>query len=36
MAPPTTVPMINCIPQAGLGDHDADNSGGPTDGDGCT
>jgi hypothetical protein len=36
MAPHVTVPMINCIPQGGLGDKDADNFGGPSDGDGCT
>ena len=27
-------PMQNSIPQHGGGDHDADNSGGPSDGDG--
>lgn len=25
-----------CIPQHNRGDHDADNRGGPSDGDGCT
>lgn len=32
-APPT--PSGNCIPQNGGGDGDGDNSGGPSDGDGC-
>lgn len=25
----------NCIPQGNVGDNDADNHGGPSDGDGC-
>jgi predicted lipoprotein with Yx(FWY)xxD motif len=39
MAPtrrPTPVPMpTSCIPGNNGGDHDADNNGGPSDGDGC-
>jgi hypothetical protein len=26
---------VSCIPQQNGGDHDADNNGGPSDGDGC-
>jgi hypothetical protein len=35
-APPTTTPAhtANPIPQGNGGDHDADNNGGPSDGDG--
>jgi hypothetical protein len=36
-APPTTTPpptVVNGIPQGDGGDHDADNNGGPSDGDG--
>ena len=34
--PPTVMPRpTSCIPGANGGDHDADNNGGPNDGDGC-
>jgi hypothetical protein len=34
---PAMVPLHHhhCIPQHNRGDHDADNRGGPSDGDGC-
>jgi hypothetical protein len=33
---PTNAPTATCtIPQNNGGDHDADNNGGPDDGDGC-
>lgn len=33
-APPATTPATNPIPQGNGGDQDADNNGGPSDGDG--
>ena len=33
-APPATAHTVNPIPQGNGGDHDADNNGGPSDGDG--
>jgi hypothetical protein len=33
-APASPPPMANPIPQGNGGDHDADNNGGPSDGDG--